>query len=68
MGLYPTSGTCDDYTYSLRYNGANRNIMGYTIETATRFQPSYEEATKVMAEVSTGLVEVCLHFSRPMEP
>jgi murein tripeptide amidase MpaA len=68
IGLYPTSGTCDDYVYSLRYNGADRNIMGYTIETATKFQPTYEEATNVMAEVSTGLVESCLQFSRPMEP
>jgi murein tripeptide amidase MpaA len=68
MGLYPTSGTCHDYVYSLRYNGANRNLLGYTIETATQFQPSYEEASNVMAEVSTGLVESCLQFARDMEP
>jgi hypothetical protein len=68
MGLYSTSGTSDDYVYSLRYNGANRNLIGYTIETATQFQPSYEEATNVMAEVSTGLVESCLQFARDMKP
>ena len=68
IGLYPTSSTCDDYVYSLRYNGASRNIMGYTIETATKFQPTYEEATNVMAEVSTGLLESCLQFARDMEP
>ncbi|MGB9168987.1 MAG: M14 family zinc carboxypeptidase [Nitrososphaeraceae archaeon] len=59
IGLYPTSGTCDDYIYSLRYNGANREIKGFTIETAKLFQPTYEDAIKVMSEVSAGLVEAC---------
>jgi carboxypeptidase T len=63
VGLYPTSGTCDDYLHCLRYNGANRNIMGLTIETAKEFQPTYEEATETMSEVSAGLIEVCkLHL------
>ena len=60
MGLYPTSGTCDDFVYTLRYNGANRNINGFTIEEGTRFQPDYSEATNIMSEVSAGLVESCL--------
>ena len=59
VGLYPTSGTCDDYLHCLRYNGANRNITGLTIETAKEFQPTYEEATNTMSEVSAGLIEVC---------
>ncbi len=42
--------------------------MGYTIETATRFQPDYSEGVKVMNEVSTGLIEDCLEFSRSMNP
>jgi hypothetical protein len=45
--------------YSLRYNGANRDIRGFTIETAKMFQPTYQQATKVMSEVSAGLVEAC---------
>jgi len=68
VSLYPTSGTCHDYVYSLRYNGVNRYIMGYTIETAKRFQPDYSEGVKVMNEVSTGLIEGCLVFSRSMNP
>jgi murein tripeptide amidase MpaA len=60
MGLYPTSGTCDDFVYSLRYNGVNKNITGFTIETGTRFQPDYSEAKNIMSEVSAGLVESCL--------
>jgi carboxypeptidase T len=68
VSLYPTSGTCHDYVYSLRYKGVDRSIMGYTIETATRFQPDYSEGVKVMNEVSTGLIEACLVFSRTMNP
>ena len=33
--------------------------MGLTIETAKEFQPTYEEATNTMSEVSAGLIEVC---------
>lgn len=64
MNLYPTTGTCHDFLYSLKFNGVKRDIFGYTIETGTRFQPSYSEATKVMSEVSTGLVEICLELSK----
>ena len=52
-------GTCDDYMYSLRYNGVNREIKAFTIETGKAFQPTYKEVTKVMSEVSAGLVEAC---------
>lgn len=67
MNLYPTSGTCHDYVYTLRYNGANRHIMGFTIETANRFQPPYSEAINVMSEVSAGLMEACLEYSDTIE-
>jgi hypothetical protein len=33
--------------------------MGLTIETAKEFQPTYEDATNTMSEVSAGLIEVC---------
>ena len=33
--------------------------MGFTVETAKEFQPTYEEATNTMSEVSAGLIEVC---------
>ena len=59
IGLYPTSGTCHDYMNSLKYNGASREIKGFTIETAKIFQPKYADATKTMSEVSAGLVEAC---------
>ena len=44
---------------SLKYNGATRDIKGFTIETAKVFQPKYSDATKTMSEVSAGLVEAC---------
>jgi carboxypeptidase T len=67
MNLYPTSGTCHDYVYSLRYNGANRMVMGFTIETAKRFQPPFSEATNIMPEVCAGLIESCLLHSSSVE-
>jgi murein tripeptide amidase MpaA len=60
MGLYPTSGTCHDFVYTLRYLSTNRNITGFTLETGTRFQPDYSEAKNVMSEVSSGLIESSL--------
>ena len=62
VGLYPTSGTCDDFAYSLRYNGAGRDIKAFTIEEGKKFQPDYAEATNIISEVSAGLVESCLVF------
>ena len=64
MNLYPTSGTCHDYVYSFRYIRPDNPIMGFTIETGKRFQPSYSEAKNIMSEVSTGLIEACLEFSK----
>ena len=68
MKLYPTSATCHDFIYSLRYNGTNRDIRAFTIETAKLFQPPYSEATNIMSEVSAGLLESCLMYSNPQEP
>jgi murein tripeptide amidase MpaA len=58
VGLYPTSGTSDDYTYSRSYVGGRR-VMGFTVETAREFQPKYAEAKHVITEVSAGLVAYC---------
>ena len=68
MNLYPTSATCHDFIYTLRYSGANKDIMAFTIETAKRFQPPYAEAINVMSEVSAGLLECCLIYSTAQAP
>jgi murein tripeptide amidase MpaA len=59
VGMYPTSGCSDDYTYSRFRAGTLRKVMAFTVETAKEFQPKYAEAEQVIVEVSAGLVEYC---------
>jgi murein tripeptide amidase MpaA len=59
VGMYPTSGCSDDYTYSRFRAGTLRKVMAFTVETAKKFQPHYDEAEQVIREVSAGLVEYC---------
>jgi carboxypeptidase T len=59
--LYPTTGTSHDYAYSCHFVDTNKKkILGYTLETAKVFQPSYSEAINIISEVSVGLIEFCL--------
>jgi murein tripeptide amidase MpaA len=61
IGLYPTSGTSDDYSYSRAFAAASQpKIHGFTVETAKEFQPAYAEALNVIQEVSAGLIEFCI--------
>ena len=66
VGLYPTAGACDDYTYSRhRVDRKQSKIIAYTMEwgrsrAATPFHPPYQEMRKVMREVAAGLLELCL--------
>ncbi len=61
IGLYPTSGTGDDYAYSRHFvDTGKRKVFGMTIETAREFQPVPEEGQQVISEASAGLVELFL--------
>ena len=61
IGLYPTSATSDDYSYSRHFvDRAQGRVYTYTVETGTEFQPPYSEALNIMTEVSSGLVQFCL--------
>ena len=68
IGLYPTSGTSDDYSYSRHYvDSKKKRIYSYTLETGkytgnpyNDFQPPYSEALNIMTEASAGLIEFCL--------
>lgn len=61
IGLYPTSGTLEDYPYSRHFvDTGKRKISSITIETGTEFQPEPSEGSQIIAEVSAGLVEFCL--------
>ncbi|MEE1765098.1 M14 family metallopeptidase [Streptomyces sp. SP18BB07] len=61
-GLYPTSGTSDDYAYSRHFTtSAATKTLGYTIECGTSFQPPYREAEHVIREVSAALMALALN-------
>jgi murein tripeptide amidase MpaA len=61
IGLYPTSGTSDDYSYSRHFvDGTRSRVYAYTLETGTEFQPPYSEAVNIITEVSSGLIQFCL--------
>src|SRR5207247_1119387 len=61
IGLYPTSGTSDDYAYARHFvDGAKRRVYAFTLETGREFQPVYSEALQIIDEVSAGLLEFLL--------
>jgi carboxypeptidase T len=61
IGLYPTTGTSEDYAYARHFvDAGKRKVEGYTVETALEFQPPYAEALNVMAETSAGMIEFCI--------
>jgi carboxypeptidase T len=64
VGLYPTSGTSDDYAFSRHLlNSSNQKIYGFTVEFGkeeTGFIPPYSEMKNVIDEVSSALTEFCI--------
>jgi carboxypeptidase T len=66
VGLYPTAGATDDYSYSRHFVDSKKGkIIPLTVEwgrshASTPFHPPYPEMRKVMREVSAGLLAVCL--------
>jgi carboxypeptidase T len=61
VGLYPTTATSDDYAYSRHFiDSSNQKVLAGVMETGKEFQPPYTEALKIIAEISSGLIEFCL--------
>ena len=61
VGLYPTAGASDDYAYSRHFvDASKRNVMAYTLEWGTEFQPPYSEMQNIIAEITAGLLTFCL--------
>ena len=61
IGLYPTSGTSDDYAFARHFvDASKRRVYAFTLETGREFQPPFSEALAIMDEVSAGLVEFLL--------
>jgi carboxypeptidase T len=64
VGLYPTSGTNDDYAFSRNYVNKNiQKVLSFTLEIDTRenaFNPSYLLLeSDIMPEVCSGLISFC---------
>jgi murein tripeptide amidase MpaA len=65
-GLYPTSGASDDYAYSRHFEDPRRSrVLGFTIECAHSFQPTWPEAEHVIREVSAGLLALAAEVADP---
>ncbi|MGH8898135.1 MAG: hypothetical protein ACRDZ4_14240 [Egibacteraceae bacterium] len=61
IGLYPRSGTSDDYCYSRAFTDPSLpKVLGITLETGKELQPPYAEALEITKEVSAGLAQCCL--------
>lgn len=59
--LYPTAGTSTDYAYSRHFvDSGKKNIISYTLEWGTEFQPPYSEMQNIIQEITCGLLEFCL--------
>ena len=67
VGLYPTSGTSDDYAFSRnRLDPLTNKVYGFTIEFGkeeTGFIPSYPEMQNIIKDISAGLTEFCIAVS-----
>ena len=68
VGLYPTSGTSDDYAYCRSFLDSSKNtVLGYTIEWGQErssipksFHPDYPDMVPIIEEVTAGLLAFCL--------
>lgn len=67
VGLYPTSGTSDDWAYSRNFLDAGESkVLGYTIEwgrqrpsVAKSFHPDYPDMVPIIDEVTAALLAFC---------
>jgi murein tripeptide amidase MpaA len=68
VGLYPTSGASDDYSYSRHIvDGSKRKVLGYTLEWGTVFQPAYSEMQNIIQEITSGLLAYCQWVRKSIE-
>src|SRR6266403_2635334 len=68
VGLYPTAGASDDYSYSRHFvDGSKRNVMAYTLEWGTTFHPIYGVMQTIIEELTSGLLAFCLWVRKSIE-
>lgn len=67
VGLYPTSGSSDDYAYARSFlDPQSSKVLGYTIEWGPQrasipksFHPDYEDMVPIIEEVTAALIAFC---------
>jgi carboxypeptidase T len=67
VGLYPTSGTSDDYAYSRSFVDTHKSkVLGYTIEWGPQrssipksFHPDYPDMVPIIEEITAALLAFC---------
>jgi murein tripeptide amidase MpaA len=67
VGLYPTSGTSDDWAYSRSFLDHSRGkVLGYTIEWGPQrasipksFHPNYPDMVPIIEEITAALLALC---------
>jgi len=71
VGLYPTSGASDDYSYSRHYVDGNKaNVTAFTLEWGPSgfFHPDYDTVMKdVIDDITSGLIAYCLWVRKSIE-
>jgi murein tripeptide amidase MpaA len=68
VGLYPTSGTSDDWAYSRHFADRSKGrVLGYTIEWGPQrasipksFHPAYPDMVPIIEEVTAALLALCV--------
>jgi hypothetical protein len=71
VGLYPTSGTSDDYAYSRGFVDPRKGkVRGYTIEWGPQrgsipksFHPDYPDMVPIIEEVTAALLAFCAELA-----
>jgi murein tripeptide amidase MpaA len=71
VGLYPTSGTSDDYAYSRGFIDPRKGkVRGYTIEWGPQrgsipksFHPDYPDMVPIIEEVTAALLAFCAELA-----
>jgi carboxypeptidase T len=74
VGLYPTSGTSDDYAYSRSFVDPGKGkVLGYTIEWGPQratipksFHPNYPDMVPIIEEVTAALLAFCAELAGPV--
>ena len=67
VGLYPTSGTSDDWAYSRTFlDSTTGKVLGFTIEWGPQrasipksFHPDYSDMVPIIEEVTAALLAFC---------